>query len=850
MLGSVSITESGPESAAPRYASTHPLDPQATVAAFPLGGIGTGNVSIGARGEFRDWELQNEPGKGNRLPFTFCTIDVRSAAGDSEPVTKVLEARLVDPHEGQEGYGWGHVAGLPRLSTAAMLGRYPMLTIDFDDTPGPDSASGGTRRVPVRPSLEAFTPLVPLDPAESGLPTAVLRYRVHNPTDETLQVTLALSLASPVGMDGWRRNGFPTYSTAPTVAYQESDGVRGLTFTAAGPKDGFGYGTATLTTTHDDVSVKPQWLSGHWSDGVQAFWNDLTADGRLEPETRESYDDKPPAGGARTGSLALHRTLAPGETGDFEFLLSWHVPNRHRAWDERGELYDQVVLNHYATRFADAWAVAEHVHRNLDRLESATRTFTDALFGSDLPAEVIDAAAASLSVARSTTCFMIDNGTPEGQFLAWEGSFDHEGSCLGTCTHVWNYAQTLAYVFPSLERSARRNEFLTETDPGGRMHFRSMRVFGDSKPWDFEHPAVDGQLGTVLRMYREWRFSGDDAFLTELWPKVAEAVDFAFDYWDPDGDLVLESVQHNTYDIEFHGPNPLGSVMFYGALRAAAAMAEQCGDTERAARYTDAAARGAAAMDELLYNGEYYVQRLDDVDAHRYQFGIGVLSDQLLGQFLAHLTGLGHVLDPDHVRSAIESVFRHNFRENLSDHVSVQRTYALNDEAGLILCSWPNGGRPALPFVYSDEVWTGIEYQVAAHLIFEGLVEEGLTVARAVRQRFTGRNRNPWNEAECGNHYARSMAAWALIIACTGFDWDASRRRLSLAPKVGDQDRFRTVFTTGSAQGRITLEPGAAEITVDQGELDLAELVINGRTFTGVDQGPIGAGRTVRFTPA
>lgn len=838
-----------------RYASTHPLDPQATVAAFPLGGIGTGNVSIGARGEFRDWEMQNSPGKGNALPFTFCTLDVRptlrqaqgtgepvtqGATSIGEPVTKVLEARLTDPHEGQDGYGAARLAGLPRFRTAAMLGRYPMLSIEFADD-----------RVPVRPALEAFTPFVPLDAAESGLPTAVLRYRVHNPTDQELDVTLAMSLASPVGMERWRTDAFPVYSTAPKVEFRDTDGLRGLAFTAAGASDDFGYGTATLTTRHDDVSAKPQWLAGHWGDGAQSFWNDLTADGRLEPETRESYDDAAPAGGARIGSLALHRTLGPGETGEYEFLLSWHVPNRHRAWDERGENYDQVVLNHYATRFADAWAVARHVHANLPSLEASTRGFTEALFGSTLPPEVIDAAAASLAVARSTTSFMIDNGTPEGQFLAWEGSFDHEGSCLGTCTHVWNYAQTLAYLFPGLERSARRNEFLTETDEGGRMHFRSMRVFGDREPWDFGHPAVDGQLGTVVRMYREWRFSGDDQFLTELWPKVAEAVDFAFDYWDPDGDLILESVQHNTYDIEFYGPNPLGSVMFYAALRAASVMAEFVGDADRAARYATAAKSGGEAMDRMLFNGEYYIQQLDDIDAHRYQFGTGVLSDQLLGQLLAHVAGLGHVLDPDHVRTAIKSVFDHNFRSDLSEHVSVQRTYALNDEAGLILCSWPNGGRPALPFVYSDEVWTGIEYQVAAHLIFEGFVEEGLTITRAVRQRFTGQNRSPWNEAECGHHYARSMASWALIIAGTGFDWDGQRRRLTFAPKFAVPDqRFSTVFTTGTAQGRFVLDGDTAKVTVDHGTLDLAEFMINNRSYATADQGPIVAGTTVRFTPA
>ena len=183
------------------------------------------------------------------------------------------------------------------------------------------------------------------------------------------------------------------------------------------------------------------------------------------------------------------------------------------------------------------------------------------------------------------------------------------------------------------------------------------------------------------------------------------------------------------------------------------------------------------------------MQAFDRAQEEKYQVGAGCLSDQLLGQWMAHVTGLGHVLPEEHVKSAIHAVYRHNFKENLEDHANPQRIYALGDEGGLLLCSWPRGSRPLLPFVYSDEVWTGIEYQVAAHLIYEGYVDEGVRIVRAVRNRYDGQRRNPWDEVECGNHYARALASWSLLLALSGFHYSAPEKRMGFAPK-SEEGRF------------------------------------------------------------
>ncbi|ROR96570.1 uncharacterized protein (DUF608 family) [Salana multivorans] len=821
---------------------TRRLPHTAERAAFPLGGIGTGNVSLGARGELRDWELENGPDKGRVNPYSFFAIHAaplaRPDAASRPAVTRIVEAPLTGRHDLDAGYAFDRLAGLPRLAGATMTGRYPVVDIEFTDDD-----------LPVEVSLHAFTPLVPLDADASGIPGAVLRYDVTNPGPDPVRVTVAGSMSHTAG----RGEGPYGMRARQSVAWREDGGVRGLDFGVELPEDDPGHGTLSLTTTDPSVTVKPQWSVGFWPDGSRLFWNDFASDGLLEPEARATLEDRPRGVFAegddgresfteeellellprvRTGSLGIVHTLAPGETRSFEFVLAWSFPNRHRGWGGhivfRDPNWGDVVRNHYATLWPTAWDAARHLHAELPRLEAATDAFVEALYGGTLDPVVADAVGANIAAARSTTAFVVETPNPdlgEGPVLtAWEGSFDHGGSCEGTCTHVWSYAQTLAWLFPSLERSARRVEYLLETDEEGAQKFRSNRVFGG--PAWFMTPAVDGQLGTFLRLHREWRFSGDDAFLRELWPAARSTLDHAATHWDRDGDGLLDGELHNTYDIEFHGIEPLANSMYLAALRAGVVMAEHLGEPETAVRWRGLADTVARGMDDVLWNGEFYRQVIEDADAYRYQYGDGVLSDQLLGQFHAYLAGLGDLLPREHVRSALHAVVEHNLREDLTRHESTQRVYAIGDEGGLLLASWPRGGRPAIPFVYSDEVWTGIEHQVATTLAYAGLPREALRVERLLRSRYDGVVRNPWNEIECGNHYARSLASWGLLLAFSGAQWDAPTGTLAFAPI---ELPFRGLFTTGSAWGVVEVDDTTTRIRVHGGVLDVDRLVVGGR---------------------
>jgi hypothetical protein len=459
---------------------------------------------------------------------------------------------------------------------------------------------------------------------------------------------------------------------------------------------------------------------------------------------------------------------------------------------------------------------------------------------------------------------------------------------------VWNYEQALAFLFPSLERTMRETEFLHNTRESGNMAFRTYLPPG-ARLSDFK-PCVDGQMGAIIQVYRDWQLSGDDAFLRAIWPNVKRALEYAWtmtpetmstnthtwgdeqrsidSLWDLDKDGVIEGEQHNTYDIEFFGPNTLCTAMYLGALRACEAIARHFGETEKAEEYRAVYESGRTKVDAELWNGEYYIQQvrvipevtvpkalvsppsatcackqspggraaaLADGDVMpKYQYGEGCLSDQLLGQWAAHVAGLGYLLDPEKVRTAVKSIFTSNFRAPIGDFNNVQRVYALNDEAGLLLCSWPHGERPALPFVYSDEVWTGIEYHVAAHCIYEGWLDEGLAIVKAVTDRYAGYNRNPWNEVECGHHYARAMSSWSVKLALDGFTYSLPDARLGFAPRINATD-YRTFWSTGTGWGAYRQTANTATFTVQYGEQTLQRLDLPGVPGNVTVAGPQGA---------
>jgi uncharacterized protein (DUF608 family) len=806
--------------------------------ALPLGGIGTGTVSLGGRGELRDWEIMNVPGKGystvvkgNDAPFF--AIYTRDEEGVSR--TKALLGPLYDSeYQDKEGRSVNH-HGLPRFRQAAFSSTYPFGMVVLQD-----------RQMPVKVRLLGYNPLIPGDADASGIPLAILEYEVENLTDGDLVVSIAGSMRNFIGKDGrelqedWKGDQVPVGAVDNRNKFREEGPVRGIYMYSEGvEKQHPAWGTMALTTPkveNSKISWRTSSIPNAWSHGVLDFWDDFSADGMLT-EKEELADQDPMA------SLAVSQNLHAGEKRVFKFYLSWHFPNR-QTWGSWSSAPETRVGNYYTTRYEDAWAVQQEEIPRLPVYTGKTLAFVNAMMQSSYPDVVKEAALFNLSTLRSQTVFR----TADGLMFGWEGVMDRYGSCYGSCTHVWNYENATAFLFNDLARSMRQVEFGHATHETGLMSFRVNLPLEQAQSSVIA--AADGQMGTIMKFYRDWQLSGDQLFLEKYWEKVKRALSFAWieGGWDADRDGMMEGVQHNTMDIEYFGPNPQMQFWYLGALRAAEKMALVMEDLPFAQTCRELYTTGQRLTDSLIFNGEYYYQRLVPVNSPEdiargltanmgsknlaepdYQLMNGCLVDQLVGQYMAHVLDLGYLADTAHIRSAYRSILTYNKREDLWNHFNNMRSYAMGDEKALLMASWPHGGRPIIPFPYWSEVMTGFEYAAAVGMMYEGMEEEGLGVMQNIRDRYNGSKRNPFDEAECGHHYARAMASWTSVLALSGFHYSGVDKRIRFTARPGSY-----FWSNGSAWGLCEIQKDGEKLMVAfsvlHGEIELSR-------FSLVEQG-------------
>ena len=812
---------------------------------FPLGGIGSGSVSLTGAGRLIDWSIRNRPAIHQFNGYSHFAIK-------AERDGKLIDARVLNgPYEGVptgspssrkfDGFGFGanrnSMAGAPHFDDATFIGRFPIAEIDFRR----ESFPGQVR-------MTAFSPFVPHNDRNSSMPVALFSFDVENDTAAPIDYTLAATIGN-YGCDSGVHD------------FIQRDGFSALHFRSAeedSPPEQ--RGDLTIITEGDGIEHVDYHLRGQWFDSLSVYWREFAKATPL----RERRYEKPRA--ARNmfqqpehGTLARRVRVAPGETHRFRFALSWNYPLGSIYWFDRAQPGDPEYAgraptwrNYYATQWADSLASGADALRRWDSLERETSAFRDSLFQSSLPLEIIDAATSTLAILRSATVIRLEGG----EIWGWEGQHIREGSCEGSCTHVWNYQQALANLFPALERSLRETEFTYNQLPNGGLTFRQRLPLGSG--FDIIGPCADGHFGAIVKACREWRNSGDGDWLKFYWPAIKRAMEYAWspdnpDLWDPDRTGVLWGRQHHTLDMELFGPNSWLTSFYLAALKAAALMAEAVGDKAFAAECAELAVKGGDWVDANLFNGRYFAQKLDLADRAvlepfdkgrkagvlrdtfmeaywseeyrqiKYQIGGGCMTDQILGQWHADIAGLGDLFATEKISRALRTIFAENFRPSLRDHFNPCRVYAYEDEAGLLLCSWPKGTeKPASPVPYAEEVWTGLEYMFASHLIMRGMVEEGLTIVRAARARHDGARRNPWNDMECGSYYARALSSYALVNAFTGLSFDARIDEIGFKPaREGDAVYF---WSAGRGWGEVAFLASSVTITVKGGELSLARL--------------------------
>jgi len=584
-----------------------------------------------------------------------------------------------------------------------------------------------------------------------------------------------------------------------------------------------GFGSLALAALAARTSV---WVA---CDNLDEVWQRFVATGAFQPLSEAAPSRPTPAGRTVHGAVAASVTVPPGGSAEVPFLLTWHFPNQYNT--HRHATEGVWMGCHYATRWPDARAVLREAAAQFASLRERTELFRKTFYDSTLPWWLLDCVTANAATIRHAgVVFRIANGDLYG----WEGS---NGCCQPTCTHVWGYEQTLARLFPDLEREMRRIDFQHQQRPDGGINNRT-DVPSPPRPTG-EHPFADGHASCILKAYREALNSPEDDFLRAYWPPVKRAVEYllgrdaASHGGQPAG--YLEDDQWNTYDEALHGVTTFISGYYLAALRAGEEWAKRVSDSAAAQRFHAVFEKGRDKLVELCWNGEYFQQHLPDYDKRVGEVGPGCMSDQLLGQWWAHQLGLGYLFPKEMVRSALRAIFRYNWKPDLTGWRHAPRAFAGARDKGLIICTWPKGGRPPQVMLYSDEVWTGVEYQVAAHLIYEGLIEEGLAIVKGARERYDGAPRppiprNPWNEIECGGHYARAMSSGSLLLALSGWEYDGPQRRLRLAPRFRPED-FRCFFIGPEGWGTAAQNVGGGVQTVTlsvvRGRLSVRTLGLN-----------------------
>ncbi len=783
--------------------------------ALPVGGIGTGTVSLGGRGDLRYWEIMNIPGKQNpggpnkndleSVSPMFCLF---TQTPDGKKTSKTLTGPAeYFEYENMMGEPFVH-HGMPRFRNASFDAAYPFGQVNLSD---PD--------VPVDVKIKTFNPLIPGDAEASGIPIAVFRIVLTNKMNAPLSVAVCNVMDNFIGIDGskqkidWKGEPVLYGAKGNRNEFRSTKGISGIYMYSysVDPKDP-AWGTIALTTDATmPVTYKTSSSPLGWGSEVLSFWDDFSDDGNLVNKAYKQPD-------MPTGAISVKMDLAANETKEISFYITWHFPNRF-AWSETS------VGNYYTTQYKNAWDVIERTYPLLPSLENKTLKFVKAFLSSDMPDAVKEAALFNISTLRSQTVFRIE----DGKMFGWEGVMDRVGSCMGSCTHVWNYEQATAFLFGGLAKTMREVEFGVSTDSNGLMSFRTNLPIG-AKRWG--KAAADGQMGTIMKMYRDWQLSGDDAFLKHYWPMVKKALAFCWikNGWDSDADGVMEGCQHNTMDVEYYGPNPQMQLWYLGALRAAEEMAKYLGDKEFANKCRKLFESGSAWTDQHLFNGEYYVQDIrppgsldninpslqvgmgsSDLTNPDFQLGKGCLVDQLVGQFMAHICGLGYLVDSNHIQTTLKSIMKYNYRASMFNHFNHLRSYVFDDEAALLMAAYPYE-RPTFPFPYYNEVMTGFEYVAAIGMLYENQTDSGLMCIKNIRDRFDGRKRNPFDEIECGHHYARAMDSWAAVLALSGFHYSAVNKRMSFTTIPG-----KYFWSNGYAWGTMQSEAatGGYKVTLE-----------------------------------
>ncbi|WP_406683273.1 non-lysosomal glucosylceramidase [Seonamhaeicola sp. MEBiC1930] len=785
---------------------------------MPINGIATGQVYLGGDGRLWCWNLDGEPD------------DIWKEMGSGHKYMKPVTANSPMDQGFALQVGSDKQKRVFRLDSSGFediqfKNKYPMGDVTYADTD-----------CPVKVQLEAYTPFIPLNRDDSSYPVTVMRYTIENTSDEEQEAVIA----------GWIEN-FSNYRTGK----QNSNGVRLSQYQEFDELSVVECWTKPLNDTQSEDSETVPF--DHANDFGAVALGLLGSDKpdfvdtiRSQPREKALFDaDKPnkksekiqerPFSDKAYASLGRSIKLKPGESTTISFTLSWRFPNARHVTGFGKTVWTRDI-NYYATQWPSASESANVVASQEKELRENTQKWVDTWYDSSLPYWFLERTFIPVDCMQTQLAGRM--GMQDARYSLDEGVT----CCEGNCTHVWHYAQGLARLFPVIEKECREQVDFDRSfkDDSGAMNFRcSTKTFRE---------APDGQCGTILRVLRESQMTTDYSFLEGIWERTKLSMDYVIKRWDEDEDGVMSGAQHNTLDGNWFGKVHWLTNMYHAALKASAVMAKQMKEPAVAERYETLVSKGVSSMMDLMWKEEYgYFIHIPELEPEKTRGSTtGCHIDQVLGEFWLYNLGLDPVLPRDKVRKALESLWTYNFSPNIGDFRKDHpkgRWYAAEGDAGLVMCTWPFGKENAQKkhfHKYYNECMSGFEWQVSAHMIWEGMLEKGLAIGKAISDRYQPNLRNPYNEVECGDHYARALASYSAFMAMCGYRYNGPEGKLAFGPRM-QQDNFKAAFTTAEGWGQFTqkVDTGilVAGIELRYGKLELKEFALDkvrGITVMGV----------------
>jgi uncharacterized protein (DUF608 family) len=807
-----------------------------------LGGLGCGWFELRQDGTFQNWNIfNNRPlGRGKHFPFPAHSVLfflIRYQIQGQNPRLVLLQieeshgAASFEGHEVQYIFPW-----LSGVDTIRMRATFPFVDLDFEE-----------RDLPLKVHLRAWSPFIPRDAKNSSLPAAFFDFSVVSRSSKPVTVSLLASFRNCVGYDVREKHYTSRVGKGKGyVAFEH--GARHLNPAHASA------GTMGIASLHKDSHYYLGWEHPHPYYEVLLRNTELPDIDDTEGRNKTEADGRPGTMDRAWSTIGRTVTLKKkGASLEHTFAATWHFPNNYARIDgdedlEAGYLEDEnfpgsakaavsegqtqerhIEGHYYSNFFRDALDVAAYAVAHQDDLRARTRAFHDAFYASSAETWLLDQVNSNLNTFRTSSWF-----TKEGNFGILEGLSPTKSYAGLSTTDVAMYGGVAtAALFPELDRAVTRSHLRFQKENGVVAHSITQN-YRQIKASELSGKRIDMPAQYAYMGLRAFFWSGDRAFLEEIWPSVKKALDYVLRERDANGDLLpdMEGIMCSYDNFPMYGVAPYVATQWLVAVSAAVEAARVLGDNEAERHYADVLAKGRARLESTSWNGRYY-RLYSDRDGKRGDADEGCLTDQIIGQWAAHLAGLPGLLDPKRVKAALRSILKMNYKK----------------DQGVRNCQWPGDKflHPVADDCWVDQAntcWTGVELAFASFLIYEGLVKEGIEVARNVDERHR-RWGIYWDHQEFGGHYFRPMSAWAIIPALLG-----QRLRdgqITFDPRLQDK-KLKLFFTTSDGYGHFVRGKNAVEIRVLDGEIKERIFRIRARAIRTVGSAVTLNGRPLRGT--